>query len=63
MGAVIAKSLSSNGGQSGKVLAGAAVTPLGPIEIGIFLGFAGLFFLAFLAFARVFPGALPVQAE
>jgi hypothetical protein len=46
-----------------QVLAGAAVTPLGPIEIGIFLGFAGLFFLAFLAFARVFPGALPVQAE
>jgi hypothetical protein len=42
-----------------KVLAGAPITLLGPIEIGLALGFLGAFFLCFLAFARVFPGVLP----
>jgi Ni/Fe-hydrogenase subunit HybB-like protein len=41
------------------VLAGAPITPLGGIEIGIGLGFLGLFFLCFLVFSRVFPGVLP----
>ena len=44
------------------VLAGAPVTPFGGIEIGVALGFLGLFFLCFLGFAKVFPGALPRQA-
>ena len=41
------------------VLAGAAIRPLGLVEIGIALGFLGLFFLCFLAFSRVFPAVLP----
>lgn len=41
------------------VLAGAPVTPFGWLEILIAAGFVGLFFLSFLAFAKVFPGALP----
>jgi hypothetical protein len=41
------------------VVAGAAITPFGWIEVSIGLGFVGIFFLCFLAFARVFPGALP----
>src|SRR5262249_2614462 len=41
------------------VLAGAAVTPFSWVELGIAGGFIGLFFLCFLSFARVFPGALP----
>ena len=44
------------------VLAGAPVTPLGLVEIGIGLGFLGLFFLCFLGFSRVFPGVLPAKA-
>lgn len=44
------------------VLAGAAVTPFSPIEVGIAVGFVGLFFLCFLAFAKVFPGALPAKS-
>jgi hypothetical protein len=43
------------------VLAGAPVTPFSAIELGIGLGFPGLFFLCFFAFARVFPGALPAK--
>ncbi len=43
------------------VLAGAPVTPLGLVEIGIGLGFLGLFFLCFLGFSRVFPGVLPAR--
>jgi hypothetical protein len=42
-----------------KVLEGAAMTPLGWVEVSVGLGFLGLFFLCFLAYARVFPGALP----
>jgi hypothetical protein len=44
------------------VLAGAPITPLGLIEIGIGLGFLGLFFLCFLAFSRAFPGVLPSRS-
>jgi hypothetical protein len=44
------------------VLAGAPVTPFGTIELGIAAGFVGAFFLAFLGFARVFPGALPPRS-
>jgi hypothetical protein len=44
-----------------EVLAGAPVTPLGGIEIGIALGFIGLFGLSALVFARVFPGVLPAR--
>ena len=44
-----------------QVLAGAPVTPFGGIELGIVAGFIGLFFLCFLAFGWVFPGALPPQ--
>ena len=44
------------------VLAGAAITPFGGLEIAIPAGFAGLFFLCFLAFAKVFPGALPPRS-
>jgi hypothetical protein len=44
------------------VLAGAPVTPLGPIEIGIAAGFVGLFFLSFLCFGRLFPGAIPARS-
>jgi hypothetical protein len=43
------------------VLAGAPVTPFSAIELGIGIGFPGLFFLCFFAFARVFPGALPAK--
>jgi hypothetical protein len=43
-----------------RVLAGAPET-LGPVELLITAGFAGLFFLCFFLFARVFPGALPLQ--
>ena len=42
-----------------EVLAGAPVTPLGWVEVGMGLGFLGLFFLCFLGFSRVFPGVLP----
>ena len=42
-----------------EVLGGAGITPFAWIEIGVGLGFIGLFFLCFHAFARVFPGALP----
>ncbi len=45
-----------------QVLAGAAVTPFGWMEIGVALGFVGLFFLCFLAFAKVFPGAIPAKS-
>jgi hypothetical protein len=45
------------------VLNGAAVTPIGGIELLISAGFVGLFFLTFLFFAKVFPGALPRAAE
>jgi hypothetical protein len=44
-----------------QVLAGAPVTPFGGIELGILAGFIGLFFLCFLVFGWVFPGALPPQ--
>jgi len=44
------------------VLAGAAITPFGALELGIAAGFVGLFFLCFLSFAKVFPGALPAKA-
>ena len=44
------------------VLAGAAITPFSPLEIGVAIGFIGLFFLSFLSFAKVFPGALPAKA-
>jgi hypothetical protein len=44
------------------VLAGAAITPFSFPEIGIAAGFVGLFFLCFLSFARVFPGALPSKS-
>ncbi len=44
------------------VLSGAPVTPFGWIELGIAGGFVGGFFLAFLGFARVFPGALPPRS-
>jgi len=44
------------------VLAGAAITPFSPIEIGVAVGFLGLFFLSFLSFAKVFPGALPAKS-
>ena len=46
----------------GDVLAGAPVTPFSTIELGIGLGFPGVFFLCFFAFARVFPGALPTKS-
>jgi Ni/Fe-hydrogenase subunit HybB-like protein len=44
------------------VLAGAAITPFSAVELGIASGFVGLFFLCFLAFAKVFPGALPAKS-
>jgi hypothetical protein len=44
------------------VLAGAAITPFNPLELGIAAGFVGLFFLCFLSFAKVFPGALPAKS-
>ncbi len=44
------------------VLAGAPVTPFSTIELGIGLGFPGIFFLCFFAFALVFPGALPAKS-
>jgi Ni/Fe-hydrogenase subunit HybB-like protein len=44
------------------VLAGAAITPFSPVELGIAAGFVGLFFLCFLSFAKVFPGALPAKS-
>ncbi len=43
------------------VLEGAPITLLGGIEIGIALGFIGLFFLCFLSFGKMFPGVLPAQ--
>ena len=43
------------------VLAGVPVTPFAPLELGIGVGFLGLFFLCFFAFARVFPGAVPAN--
>jgi len=42
-----------------EVLQGATVSPFGVIEILVTLGFLGLFFLCFLVFAKVFPGAVP----
>jgi hypothetical protein len=39
----------------------AAITPFGAVELGIAAGFVGLFFLCFLGFAKVFPGALPAK--
>ena len=44
------------------MLAGAAITPFGAVELGIAVGFIGLFFLCFLGFAKVFPGALPAKS-
>ena len=44
------------------VLAGVPVTPFAPLELGIGVGFLGLFFLCFFAFARVFPGAVPAKS-
>ncbi len=44
------------------VLAGASITPFGAVELGIAVGFVGLFFLCFLGFAKVFPGALPAKS-
>jgi len=44
------------------VLAGAAITPFSGVELGIAAGFVGLFFLCFLSFAKVFPGALPAKS-
>ncbi len=44
------------------VNAGAAITPFGWLELLIAAGFVGLFFLCFLTFARVFPGALPARS-
>jgi hypothetical protein len=41
------------------VLQGAPITLFGGIELMITAGFVGLFFLSFLLFAKVFPGALP----
>jgi hypothetical protein len=41
------------------VLAGAPVTLFGGLELAVSAGFVGLFFLCFLTFAKVFPGALP----
>jgi Ni/Fe-hydrogenase subunit HybB-like protein len=43
------------------VLAGAPVTLFGAVELGISAGFVGLFFLCFLVFGRVFPGAIPAK--
>ncbi len=36
---------------------------LGGIEVGLALGFVGLFFLCFLTFGRVFPGLLPAGSS
>jgi hypothetical protein len=44
------------------VLAGASTSPFGAVELGIAVGFIGLFFLCFLGFAKVFPGALPAKS-
>ncbi|MFQ5697453.1 MAG: hypothetical protein ACE5IL_04110 [Myxococcota bacterium] len=44
------------------VLAGAPIHPFGLIEIGIALGFIGIFFLCYLGFSRVFPGVLPPRS-
>ncbi len=41
------------------VLAGANSGPFGWIEVGLGLGFLGLFMLCFLTFGQVFPGAMP----
>jgi Ni/Fe-hydrogenase subunit HybB-like protein len=41
------------------VLAGAPVTMLGFVELATSAGFVGLFFLVFLVFAKVLPGAVP----
>jgi hypothetical protein len=43
------------------VLKGASVTPFGWVELAIGGGFVGLFFLCFLGFAKVLPGALPAR--
>jgi hypothetical protein len=45
-----------------EVLAGAS-SAIGIVELLITAGFAGLFFLCFFLFARVFPGALPVSEK
>jgi hypothetical protein len=45
-----------------EVVAGAAVTPFGWVEIGVGAGFLGLFFLCFLVFGRVFPAAIPSKS-
>ncbi len=44
------------------VLEGASVSPFGILELGIGVGFLGLFFLCFLGFGRFFPGALPAKS-
>jgi Ni/Fe-hydrogenase subunit HybB-like protein len=44
------------------VLDGAGITPFSAVELGIAAGFVGLFFLCFLSFAKVFPGALPAKS-
>jgi hypothetical protein len=38
------------------------LAPLGGIEVGLALGFIGLFFLCFLIFGRVFPGLLSAKS-
>ncbi len=38
------------------------LAPLGGIEVGLALGFIGLFFLCFLTFGRVFPGLLSAKS-
>ena len=45
------------------VLDGASITPFGFTEIAIGLGFLGLFFLSFLSFGWLFPGAMPAPGE
>ncbi len=46
------------------VLSGeAAITTFGWIELGVAAGFVGIFFLCFLAFGKVFPGALPSKTN
>ncbi len=45
------------------VFEGAALTPMGWIELGVAAGFIGAFFLCFLTFSRVFPGAVPTRSS
>ena len=39
------------------------LAPLGGIEVGLALGFVGLFFLCFVVFGRFFPGLLPAESS